>query len=102
MRKLVDLIQDSEDKPEDYTPIDGSGTYPMWQQAAKETADGLERLESIEASIMAGECRWYQETIATWSPTNRPNDMVRKRIVQELIELLSKAQKILVKPHSRN
>lgn len=102
MRKLVNLVQDSEDKPEDYTPIDGSITYPMWQQAAMETADRLEKLESIEASIMAGECRWYQETLATWSPQNRPDDAIRKRIVHELIELLSKAQKVLVKPQARN
>lgn len=98
MRKLDDLIGDSDDRPEDFTPIDNSGTYPIWQQAAKEIADALEKLESIDAGIMAGECRWYQETIASWSPKNRPNDLVRKRIIDELITLIGTAQKLLSKP----
>lgn len=102
MRKLADLIQDVEDTAEDYTPIDGSGTYPMWQVAAKETADKLEKMESIDASLMAGECRWYQETIASWSRHNRPDDATRRRIVNELITLLGNTQKILSKPRARN
>lgn len=90
MDKLVNSF-DSDNDPEEYTPIHSSFAYPIWQNAAREIAEKLEKINSVETKLLAAECRWYQETFARWSPRNHPTDSDRRRLIKEFEMLLKKA-----------
>jgi hypothetical protein len=81
----------------DPTPINGTGAYPIFREAAREVSIKLDALGTPEAKMMAGEMRWFQETFASWSPTNRPNEADRKRLVADFLDTNSKAMSYILK-----
>ncbi len=84
---MKNFLEEDNDDEDESTPIDGTGAYPIFRQAAKELSVKLEALKTSEARLMAGEIRWFEETFAAWSPYNRPSEHDRKRLVDEFLEL---------------
>lgn len=87
----------TEDDKEPSTPIHSTGSYPVFRQTAEDLADKLDELRTVDATLMAGELRWYAETFASWSPTNRPSDGARTRIISEYMQVYRRVLEYLSK-----
>lgn len=79
------------------TPIQSSGTYPIFRDGAIEAADKLEAIGTSDAALMAGEMRWYEETFGKWSPTNRPDNETRNRLIAEFFTVYRRALEYISK-----
>ena len=83
----------SDDGPP--TPIRGSGAYPIWRNEAQILAAKLAALGTGDARLMAGEMLYYEEIFASWSPSNRPTDADRTRIITEFATCFHRALALL-------
>jgi hypothetical protein len=77
------------------TPIHSSGTYPIYVRAANELINKLKHSHQPEAKMMVASLKHYTGIFYAWSPTNKPTDKERTRLVDEFLELCGAVNKFV-------
>jgi hypothetical protein len=89
-------LNDNE-TPTEVTPIAStSGGYPLLQGIANALCDRLDdEVPTIEALLVSRHLRVLVTIMANWSPENQPEVEDRKRVVDELIQEIKRANALL-------
>ena len=69
------------------TPIHSTSSYPVYQNCARELANKVLEIGTPYAIMKYEELRWYEEQFSSWSPTNRPDDAKRTKMINQFIDL---------------
>jgi len=73
------------------TPLHSSGAYPILQTMAEEAARRLEGTDDERARSIRDELIRLARELQSWSPTRRPTEEERARLVAELRAALDAA-----------
>jgi len=66
------------------TPLHASGAYPILQTAAEEAARRLEDMDDEQARAIRDKLLRIAREMQSWSPTHRPSEEERARLLGEL------------------
>jgi len=96
-------VPDDKNRPSDppNTPINSSGAYPVFRQTAEDLAKKLEKISDPDAWLRAGELRYYAESFSSWSPTNRPDELTRTKLVADYMKAYRSALEYLIRRRAR-
>lgn len=83
MNPLKDLTDDLD--KEEVTPIMGSGTYPVFSNAAKELSEKLSKINSIEAKELIDRLSFFEKRFKSWGPENYPTEQERKKTISDFL-----------------